>query len=294
LQPKIFQKNSTSKKETAMNLVTTLLITLVFLVNLVFAQPSLADKPKFLKNPDYIEVTKALKDLKTAQQAQTQTENYNPEEIQRRIGELELQKYALETGTNWGQCRNETGKTLAVYGPKPDFDDDDYEYEYENGLYFLANGQTTKQKWDCEGVYLPSDAQLAGLGSNEEGQEVGGPVAVKIADGTQVVIKTNSDTGAIEFSNPPTKVFKAGQANWFIPNVSQAVIDARVANAPTAKKSQENNLVVLRNIERDAAESNVAPQSEPQPKPQPQEQSETPTQSQPNSARSGYYNYRKL
>jgi hypothetical protein len=269
-----------------MNLVTSLLIVLVFLANLVFAQPSFADKPKFFKNSDYIEVTKALNTLKAAQQAQAQTENYNPEEVQRRIDELEFQKYALETGVNWGQCRNETGKALAVYGPKPDIDDDDYESQYESGLYFLADGQTTKEKWDCEGVYLPNDAQIAGLGS----EELAGPVAIKIADGTQISIKTNADTGAIEFSNPPTKLFKAGDVNWFIPNVSQSAIDTRVANAPTAKKSQRNDLVVVRNLEKVAAESSVAPQAQPQPKPQVQQQRETQPQVQSNGSKGAYYN----
>ena len=75
-----------------MNFLMSLLIALIFVANLVFAQPSLADKPKFLKNPDYIEVTKSLNDLKAAQEAQAQTENYNPEETQKKIDELEFQK----------------------------------------------------------------------------------------------------------------------------------------------------------------------------------------------------------
>ncbi len=269
-----------------MKIVTSVLIALVFLANLVFAQPSFADKPKFLKNPDYIEITKALNNLQTVKEAQAQTENYNPEEIQKKIDELEFQKYALETGINWGQCRNETGKTLAVYGPQPDLDDDDDDenYSYDNGLYFLADGQTTKEKWDCEGVYLPNDTKIAGIGSDEQGQEVKGSVAIKIVDGTQLVIKTNSDTGAIEFNNSPTKVFRAGDVNWFIPNVSQAFIDARVANAPTAKKSKENNLVVVRNLEKDTVKSTISPETQPQAQPQPQ------LQSQPISPRAGFIN----
>ena len=270
-----------------MNFVTSILLALIFVVNLVFAQPSLADKPKFLKNPDYIEVTKAINELKAAQQVQAQTENSNPEEVQKKIDELEFKKYALETGINWGQCRNETGNTLAVYGPKPDFDDDDYKYEYANGLYFLADGQTTKNKWDCEGVYLPSGATTT-VSSNGQNQEVSGPVAVKISDGTQLVIKTNQDTGAIEFSIPPTKVFKNGEANWFIPNVSQSVIDTRVANAPVAKN--KNNLVVLSNPEKDLVESNTAPKTQPQSPPQSQEQSQP--QSQPSSLKPSYLNRR--
>ena len=268
-----------------MNFLMSLLIALIFVANLVFAQPSLADKPKFLKNPDYIEVTKSLNDLKAAQEAQAQTENYNPEETQKKIDELEFQKYALETGMNWGQCQNETGKTIAVYGPKPKFDDDDYEYQYDNGLYFLADGQTTKEKWDCQGVYLPNDAQIAGLGSDEHGQEVAGPVAVKVVDGTQLVIKTNSDTGAIELSNSPNNVIKPGEANWFIPNVSQALIDTRVANAPTAK-IKERNLVVMTNPQKDSVESKSSPQTQPQAQPQPQ------AESQPSSPRTGYLNRR--
>lgn len=240
------------------------LVSLMLIANLLFAQPSWADKPSFLKNPDYIEVTQNLNALKMAQETQAQTENYNPEQIQSKIDELEFQKYALETGVNWGQCENATGKTLAVYGPQPKFDDDDYEedYPYANGLYFLADGQTTKKKWDCQGVYLPSDAQTT-ISSNGQNEELAGPVAIKVVDGTQLIVRTNADTGAIEFSIPPTQILKAGEANWFIPKVSQAVIDTRVANAPTAKKLKRDNLVVMTtNPEKKVVESNPSPNTQ--------------------------------
>ena len=257
-----------------------LLIGLIFIANLVFAQPSLADKPKFLKNPDYIEVTKALNSLKTAKDTQAQVEGYTPEELQQKIDELEFQKYDLETGVNWGQCRNETGKTLAVYGPAPDFDDDDYNYSYDNALYFLADGQTTKKKWDCQGVYLPSGVTAAGINPEGQSQEIAEPLAVKVVDGTQLVIKTNPQTAAIEFSIPPTQVLKANEANWFIPNVSQAVIEARVPNAPTAKISKANQLVVM-GPEKDTAKANIAPETQPQSEPQ--------AQSQQTSQKSSYF-----
>lgn len=246
-----------------MKLVTSFLIALIFIANLAFAQPSLADKPKFLKNPDYIEVTKTLDDLKAEKEAQAQTENYNPEEIQKKIDELEFKKYALETGFTWGQCRNETGKTLAVYGPKPDFDDDDFEYPYDNGLYFLADGQTTKEKWDCQGVYLPSGTKTA-ISSNEQNQDANGPAAVKVDDGTQLAIKTNADTDSIEFSIPPTKVIKSGEANWFIPNIAQAVIDTRVPNAPVAKEAKGNKLVVMSNPQIKTPKPQSQPEAEEQ------------------------------
>lgn len=227
-----------------MKLFKFLLIVLLVLVNLAFAQPSLADKPKFLKNPDYIEVTKNLKELKQAKETQSQTEGYNPEVTQRKIDELEFQKYALETGITWGKCINETGETLAVYGPIPDFDDDDDDdYSYSNALYFLANGQSTKDKWDCEGVYLPNDAKTTVFNADGTREAANGPIAIKIADGSQLVVKTNPNTGAVEFNVPPTKVIKAGEEKWFIPNVAQAAIDNRVPNAPGVKIADAINLI---------------------------------------------------
>ena len=249
------------------------LIFLLIAASLMFAQPSFADKPKFTKNPDYIEVTKELNNLLNVKDTQAQADTSTSEATLKKIDELEFQKYVLEAGIDWGQCRNETGKTLAVYGPKPDEDDDDGDnYKYDNALYFLDAGKTTKNKWDCDGVYLPSDVRTTGISPDGPRQELVGPVAVKIADGTQVVVKTNPDTGAVEFSIPPTKVFKAGELNWFIPNVSQALIDTRVANAPTAKIADENKLAVRVNPESAVDEFNITPKTQPQPESQPQSQ----------------------
>ena len=211
-----------------------LLIDLMNFANLAFAQPSFADRPKFSKNPDYIEVTKALNELSQKKDAQTQVEGLTPEEIQKRTEELTLKKYALETGINWGQCENQTGNTIAVYGKRPN-DDDDEDAVYENNLYFLANGQSTKNNWDCDGIYLANDVKVANFTSspNGQGQELRGPVALKILHRTQLVIKTNPDTGAIELNVPTVKVLNSNKASWFIPDVSQALINTRVPNAPS-------------------------------------------------------------
>jgi hypothetical protein len=211
-----------------------LLIVLMVLVNLAFAQPSFADRPKFSKNPDYIEVTKALKELSQTKDTQTQVEGLTPEEIQKRTEELTLQKYALETGINWGQCENQTGNTIAVYGKRPN-DEDEEDAVYDNNLYFLANGQSTKNNWDCDGIYLANDARVANFTSspNGQGQELTGPAALKILDGTQLVIKTNPDTAAIDLNVPTVKVLNSKTANWFIPDISQAIINTRVTNAPS-------------------------------------------------------------
>jgi hypothetical protein len=250
-----------------MKLFKSLLIVLLILVNLILAPPALADKPKYLKNPDYIEVSKALDELLVAKDATVKTGGSVSEEIQQKIDELEFQKYALETGVNWGQCRNQTGKTLAVYGPIPNFDDDDDEedYAYDTGLYFLAPGQATKNKWDCEGVYLSSGATTTITSPDGKTQDLTGPAAIKIADGTQLTVLTNLNTGAVEFNLPPTKVFKANELNWFIPNVAQAFIDARVPNAPAYQITDVSPNLIAKKNTAPATQAKAKPESQPEP-----------------------------
>lgn len=215
-----------------MRLLKIVLVVLVMVANLVFAPASLAgsDKPKYTSNPDYIEVTETLNTLLDAQKSTESNQNYTPEELQKKIAQLEFQKYTLETGKSWGQCRNDTGKTLAVYGQKPKKAASDY----ENALYFLGAGQTTKHKWDCDGIYLPSDVKATDLSVVDKvAQALTGGVAVKIVDGTQFVATANPDTAAVEFNVPTATVFKPGDANWFVPDVTQAYIDTQLPNAPT-------------------------------------------------------------
>jgi hypothetical protein len=197
------------------------LVLSIFLLNFLFVQPSLADRPKFNKNPDYIEVTKTLKDLSA-------TTESSPE-IAQQIADLEFLKHTLETGVASGQCTNNTGKTLAVYGSDrdrdDDDDDDDYKAAYDRELYFLADGQTTDSQWDCDGFYLPNDVKAVALNTSGKSQDLTGSVAVKILDGTQLVVKTNPDTGNLEFNAPLSKVVRADEVNWYVPKVAQATID---------------------------------------------------------------------
>ena len=67
-----------------MKLFKSLVIALVILANLIFVQPSFADKPKFVKNPEYIEITKALTTLNEAKNSQAQLETASPEETQKK------------------------------------------------------------------------------------------------------------------------------------------------------------------------------------------------------------------
>lgn len=197
-----------------------LLVLLLCLVNFAIAGPALAD-PIAKKSPDYPVVTQALNDLLQLQKDPNQT-TYQPEELQQKIADVKLQKYILESSKGWSTCRNETGKTLAVYAHKP-------KAAATNTLYYLGTGQETDDDWDCDGLYLPSDAKIAGF--NLTGSD---PVALKILDGSRLVATTNPDTGELELNLPLalTQMVKAGEVNWSIPAMAQADIDAQVPDAP--------------------------------------------------------------
>lgn len=213
-----------------MKIVKVVLVILVFVVNLVIAQPSWADRPKLTNSSDYQEVTQALDELLKANETTDQS-GYTPEEFQQKLGELRLQKYIIETARNWGQCRNETGKTLAIYAhkPKKSF----FPNSNETQLYYLADGEETDDEWSCDGVLLPTGANITGLiPGNTQLQKLAEPIALKYVTGTQLVAKTNPETGAIEFNVPPAQVFNIGEGQWQIPTVSQADIDTQTPNAP--------------------------------------------------------------
>jgi hypothetical protein len=192
------------------------LVALLFMVNLAIAQPSLADSPKVTKNPDYIELSQSIDRLTAERKVED-----NPE-LQRQIDELQLQKAGMEAGMTWGQCRNETGKTLAVYGPKGEKS----KSSFDNALYFLADGQSTPEGWDCNGIYLPNGIKVARV-------DVSQPLAYKVLDGTQLLAKTNPETSEWSLNVPPASVLKAGEANWAIPDVSQAFIESRIPSTLT-------------------------------------------------------------
>jgi hypothetical protein len=88
------------------------LVAMVLLVNLVFAQPSWADRGKFMKSPDYAEVTQAIDTLLQAKDAPDES-GMTSEEIQQKLAGLQLQKYILETAEERAQCSNKTGKRVS-------------------------------------------------------------------------------------------------------------------------------------------------------------------------------------
>lgn len=196
------------------------LVALILIVNIAIASPSWADSD-LTKGSDYAEVTQALDELIKAKDTPDRS-GYTSEQYQQRLDDLQFQKYVLETAEDPAQCRNETGKTLAIYATKK---------AGAASLYFLGDGEVTDDDWSCKGVYLPSGTKVA-VTPLAPLQELAEPIALKIVDGTQLVAKTNPQTGAIEFNVRPAKVFKAGEPDWSIPTFSQADIDAKTPNAP--------------------------------------------------------------
>ncbi|GAP94167.1 hypothetical protein NIES2104_06770 [Leptolyngbya sp. NIES-2104] len=194
-----------------------ILVTLAALFS--FAFPVLADPPKFTTLPEYTEVTTAIADLLKAQ-SDPQSSDLSPVEIEQKLGALNLQKYILETASEWSQCRNETGHTIGVYAHKAK------KTAQPIALYYLATGQATSDDWNCDGIYLPAGAKLAGQ------PELTEPVALQFVSGTQLIAKANPN-GEIELNLPPAKMLTASAESALpIPNLTLASVETTAPNAP--------------------------------------------------------------
>lgn len=203
-----------------MKLIKLLLIAIVFIVNVAIASPALADRPPIDQNPDYVSITEELSNLTQAQNTDTPPEGMTLEEVQQRINGLQYQKYIMETGKDT-ICRNDTTQTVAIYGERPK----QSTATFDQVLYLLPSGAETDDDFACKGVYLPNDVKVAGLA-------VDSAAAIKVLDGTQLVLTEDPDTGAIAFNVPPANVFKAGDVNWEIPDLAQADLTTQFPAAP--------------------------------------------------------------
>ncbi len=184
-----------------MKLFQTILVVLVMLFNLAIAQPSFAERTPVTSSPDYIAITEEL------------AEATDPAEI----AKLQFERYLVETGKSYGECKNLTDAPLVVYGNKSKYD----QSTFDNGLYTLPSGKTTDGGWNCQGVYLAN-------GLSNDGQ----PTAIKIVTGTKLVAKTNLETGAVELNIPAAKIFQPGEANWSIPATPEEFAALTLPKAP--------------------------------------------------------------
>lgn len=196
------------------------LVSLLCLATLLIASPALADRIA-KKSPDYPVVVENLNALLSVQ-ADPEQKEYTPEELKQVITDLQFQKYVLETSEDWGVCRNETGKNLAIYARNP-------KKAIPSSLVYIGNGEETDDDWDCEAVYIPNDVNVASLGL-----PAGQPSAVRILDGTNLTISSNPDTGELLLDAPSAliEIVDATDTTLSIPNVTQAEIDKQLPNAP--------------------------------------------------------------
>ncbi|MBW4518279.1 MAG: hypothetical protein KME16_00915 [Scytolyngbya sp. HA4215-MV1] len=190
----------------------------LLLFNLLIACPAWADAGKFMQTPEYTEVTQAIADLTNPEK----TSDMTPAAIQQKLADLRFQKYILETAEGRSNCRNETGKTLAIYARSKKSTDAPI-------LYFLGTGQAIDEDFECTGVYLPSGSKVI-LATIE--QELANATAIKFVPGTQLIATANSDTGVIEFNAPAAQSFKAGEIDWSIPTLTSEEIATQTLNAP--------------------------------------------------------------
>ncbi len=200
-----------------------ILALLILVLHLVIAPVARADAGKFLNSPDYTTVVQNIASLVDG----TANSGQSPETIAQKLGNLQLQKYILETAEDQARCTNQTGHTIGVYTRSKKAP-----VSQGNTLYFLADQETTDDDWDCDGIFLPAGANVALNPPNLQASELTESTALRVVDGTRLVATANPTTGAIELNVPPAQVLTAADQLWQIPNLSQTEIDATVPNAP--------------------------------------------------------------
>uniref|UniRef100_B8HKV8 Uncharacterized protein n=1 Tax=Cyanothece sp. (strain PCC 7425 / ATCC 29141) TaxID=395961 RepID=B8HKV8_CYAP4 len=207
-----------------MRFLKTILLAFLLLVNLVMAQPAWADQSKFINSPDYQDVTAQIEALLQAQS--NPDAKTNPAEVKQKLASLQTLKYIMETSEERATCSNESGKTLGVY-----LQAENAAADQAPTLYYLGDGETTDDDFSCTGVYLPSGTKVA-FALSEPAIALKEPLALRIVEGTQLTVKTNPETGAVELNLPPAQILKSGEGNLEIPTLAQADIDALQPNAP--------------------------------------------------------------
>jgi hypothetical protein len=121
-------------------------------------------------------------------------------------GDLIRPPYQILRGRGWGQCTNETGDYLIVYGPKHESE----RSVFDTSPYVLPPGTTTPDSWDCEGFLVPADRTLRQWRGSRRG-----PLAIKFWDYRKFWVKVDANTYRCPWHNG---VYEPSQINWAIPN----------------------------------------------------------------------------
>ncbi|CAB1083586.1 hypothetical protein D1AOALGA4SA_11139 [Olavius algarvensis Delta 1 endosymbiont] len=122
-----------------------------------------------------------------------------------------------------GKLTNNSGEGLLVYGPRRQSS------RFDNSLYFLPNGRTTPDNWDCDGFYVPNDRIADQLVLSD----VPGPAMVKYVDGQHPTI----DMGEPGHYECPLNysVYRRGEEgapNWEIPDIPFSQIPGTYPEVP--------------------------------------------------------------
>ncbi len=135
-------------------------------------------------------------------------------------GDLIRPSFRILPARGWGQCTNNTGEHLIVYGPK-------HPAElsiFDNSPYVLQPGATTPDGWDCDGFLLPADRKIRLTRSLRPG-----PLAIKFWNFRRFAVRSlGEDTYQSSWNNG---VFEPSQINWAIPNLSYDTILNRLGLA---------------------------------------------------------------
>lgn len=132
-------------------------------------------------------------------------------------GDLIRPTFRILPDRGWGQCTNATDEYLIVYGPKHLRD----RSVCDTSTYVLPPGTTTPDRWDCDGLFLPSDRSIHLWRGNQRG-----PLAIKFWDFRRFKVKRIADS--VYEASWHNGVFQPSQINWAIPNFSYGQIEAKI------------------------------------------------------------------
>lgn len=103
---------------------------------------------------------------------------------------------------------NSTTENIIVYGPKRATDSGNYDKSW----YILHPGETTPDKWEFEGIFVPKDRKF----EQENNYSIQGPVAVRYPVSKSVTITQNGDQ-YLENGEHNVGVFRQTEINWPVP-----------------------------------------------------------------------------
>jgi hypothetical protein len=138
-------------------------------------------------------------------------------------GDLVRPPYRILRSRGWGQCSNLTDEYVIVYGPK-------HEQErsiFDTSPYVLPPGRTTPDRWDCDGLFVPSDRDLARWRGTRRG-----PLAVKFWNHRRFYVWRIGDS--VFRCSWANGIFEPSQINWAIPDFASSEILRRIT-APGKK-----------------------------------------------------------